>query len=206
MPGSIPAPSPIRHHRIFTAPPSSSRCWPRPWQTAALLAVSITKDEFVEASRPLFDFLDKLHEHLWREGKQFPPAQAQVTQMLADSELLMSLTFNPNEPANLVANGMLPQSTIAWQHRDGTIGNTHFVAIPINARAKAAAQVTANFLLSPQAQAPQGRPQDMGRPDRARSSTSSLPPIGRCSTLRRRPAPCSIRHRQSPSRTAAGCR
>ena len=33
------------------------------------------------------------------------------------------------------------------------IGNTHFVAIPINARAKAAAQVFANFLLSPEAQA-----------------------------------------------------
>ena len=39
----------------------------------SMLAVSITKEEFVEASAPLFDFLDKLHEHLWREGKQFPP-------------------------------------------------------------------------------------------------------------------------------------
>ncbi len=118
----------------------------------SMLAVSVTKEEFVEASAPLFGFLDKLHEHLWREGKQFPPTQAQMTQMLADNELLLSLTFNPNEPANLVANGMLPQSTIAWQHDIGTIGNTHFLAIPINARAKAAAQVTANFLLSPKAQ------------------------------------------------------
>ena len=73
--------------------------------------------------------------------------------MLADGEALMALTFNPNEPANLVAAGELPETTIAWQHRDGTIGNTHFVAIPVNARAKAAAQVTANFLLSPEAQA-----------------------------------------------------
>jgi putative thiamine transport system substrate-binding protein len=47
----------------------------------------------------------------------------------------------------------MPPTTIAWQHRDGTIGNTHFVAIPVNAQAKAAAQVTANFLLSPEAQA-----------------------------------------------------
>lgn len=35
----------------------------------------------------------------------------------------------------------------------GTIGNTHFVAIPTNARAKEGAQVVANFLLSPAAQA-----------------------------------------------------
>jgi putative thiamine transport system substrate-binding protein len=107
----------------------------------------------VEAAKPLFDFLDTLHPHLWRQGKQFPQSQAQVKQMLADGELLMGLTFNPNEPANLAATGEMPATTIAWQHRDGTIGNTHFLAIPANAQAKAAAQVTANFLLSPAAQA-----------------------------------------------------
>jgi putative thiamine transport system substrate-binding protein len=80
-------------------------------------------------------------------------SQAQVKQMLSDGELLMGLTFNPNEPANLVTSGELPETTIAWQHRAGTIGNTHFLAIPVNARASAAAQVTANFLLSPEAQA-----------------------------------------------------
>ena len=118
-----------------------------------LLPVSIDKETFVEASRPLFEYLDQLHPHLWREGKQFPQSQAQVTQMLADGELLMGLTFNPNEPANLVMAGTLPGTTIAWQNRDGSIGNTHFVAIPINSKASAAAQVTANFLLSPEAQA-----------------------------------------------------
>ncbi len=118
-----------------------------------ILSVSVTKDQFTAAAEPMFALLDQLHPSLWRKGKQFPQSQAQLKQMLADGELLMALTFNPNEPANLVASGELPPSTIAWQHRDGTIGNTHFVAIPINARAKAAAQVVANFLLSPEAQA-----------------------------------------------------
>ena len=90
---------------------------------------------------------------MWREGKQFPKSQAEVTQMVADGEVLIGLTFNPNEPANLVAAGTLPASTIAWQNEKGTIGNTHFVAIPVNAKAKEAAQVFANFLLSPEAQA-----------------------------------------------------
>ena len=119
----------------------------------ALLPERISEAEFAEAARPMFDYLDALHPHLWREGKQFPPAQAQVKQMLADGELLMALTFNPNEPANLVASGELPATTIAWQNSGGTIGNTHFVAIPINAQAKPAAQVVANFLMSPEAQA-----------------------------------------------------
>lgn len=108
--------------------------------------------QFDRLTQPAFAFLDRLHPHLWREGKQFPPSQAQTTQMLADGELLIAITFNPNEPANLVAGQRLPPTAIAWQHVGGTIGNTHFVAIPINARAKAAAQVVANFLLSPEAQ------------------------------------------------------
>jgi putative thiamine transport system substrate-binding protein len=97
--------------------------------------------------------LDELHKHFWREGKQFPKSQADVTNMVADGELLIGITFNPNEPANLVAAGRMPTSTVAWQHGKGTIGNTHFVAIPVNAKAKAAAQVFANFLMSPEAQA-----------------------------------------------------
>jgi putative thiamine transport system substrate-binding protein len=119
----------------------------------SLLPKEITGEQFMEAAQPMFEFLDQLNPNLWRGGKQFPQSQAQLKQMLADGELLMALTFNPNEPANLVANGELPPTTIAWQHRDGTIGNTHFVAIPVNAQAKAGAQVAANFLLSPEAQA-----------------------------------------------------
>lgn len=120
---------------------------------SSLLASEVGKPGFTAAARLLFSFLDDLHPKLWRSGKQFPQTQTQVKQMLADGELVMALTFNPNEPANLVADGTLPATTIAWQHRGGTIGNTHFVAIPINARAKAAAQLAANFLLSPEAQA-----------------------------------------------------
>ncbi|MFN4143396.1 ABC transporter substrate-binding protein [Aestuariivirga sp.] len=119
----------------------------------SLLRLSIGKAEFADAAKPLFDFLDALHPHLWREGRQFPLSQAQLTQMLADGEVEVGITFNPNEPANLVAAGTLPRTTIAWQHAGGTIGNTHFLAIPVNARAKAAAQVAADFLLSPEAQA-----------------------------------------------------
>ena len=124
----------------------------------SILPLPAKHDEFPRLVAPLFDVLDSLHPHLWREGKQFPQSQAQLKQMLADGELLMALTFNPNEPANLIASGALPESTVAWQHKAGTIGNTHFVAIPINSKAIAAAQVVANFLLSPEAQ---GRKADL---------------------------------------------
>ena len=76
-----------------------------------------------------------------------------MRQMLADGELDIALTFNPNEAANEIAARRLPATVVSWQHRGGTIGNTHFVAIPFNANAKEGAQVVIDFLLSPAAQA-----------------------------------------------------
>ncbi len=120
---------------------------------ASVLAKPPVEADFVKTTASLWQFLDALHPHLWRGGKQFPQNPAAIRQMLADGELLLALTFNPNEAANEVAAKRLPASTTSWQFAKGTIGNTHFVAIPYNARAKPAAQVVANYLLSANAQA-----------------------------------------------------
>ena len=116
-------------------------------------AQSVTTDAFNKAIAPVWAFLDQLHPHLWRAGKQFPENSAAIRQMMADGELIMALTFNPNEAANEIAAKRLPPSVVSWQFAKGSVGNTHFVAIPFNSNAKEAAQVVANFLLSPKAQA-----------------------------------------------------
>jgi putative thiamine transport system substrate-binding protein len=110
-------------------------------------------DAFAAATAPLWTALDALHPHLWKQGRQFPASNTVMRQMLADGELSISLTFNPNEAANEIAAKSLPASVFSYQHRAGTVGNTHFLAIPFNARARDAAQVVADFLLSPVAQA-----------------------------------------------------
>ncbi|WP_199220105.1 ABC transporter substrate-binding protein [Limnohabitans sp. Hippo3] len=117
------------------------------------LAQPVTPATLEAQAAPLWRFLDSLHPLLWRGGKQFPQNSAAVRQMMADGELVMALTFNPNEAANEIAAKRLPASVQSWQFAKGTIGNTHFVAIPYNAPSKAGAQVVANFLLSPAAQA-----------------------------------------------------
>jgi putative thiamine transport system substrate-binding protein len=108
---------------------------------------------FAKATDPLWKHLDALHPHLWRAGKQFATNAANVRQMMADGELLLALTFNPNEAANEMAASRLPKSVYSFQFDSGTVGNTHFLAIPFNTKSKEAAQVAANFLLSPLAQA-----------------------------------------------------
>ena len=120
---------------------------------AAALGRPFSADAFTRVTSPLWQYLDALHPLLWRSGKQFPQNSAAIRQMMADGELLLALTFNPNEAANEIAARRLPATVQSWQFAQGTIGNTHFVAIPFNARAKAGAQVVANFLLSPAAQA-----------------------------------------------------
>lgn len=105
-----------------------------------------------ELLAPLWRTLEALHPLLWRQAKQFPASNAVMRQMLADGELFITLTFNPNEAANEIAAKRLPDSAVSWQHAGGTIGNTHFLAIPFNARAKQGAQVVIDFLQSPLAQ------------------------------------------------------
>jgi putative thiamine transport system substrate-binding protein len=119
----------------------------------AALARPYSAEAFAAVTAPLWRYLDVLHPHLWRGGRQFPQNAGAVRQMMADGELLLALTFNPNEAANEIAARRLPATVTSWQFARGTIGNTHFVAIPYNAPARAGALVTANFLLSPQAQA-----------------------------------------------------
>jgi putative thiamine transport system substrate-binding protein len=113
----------------------------------------VTPAAFAQATAPLWRTLDALHPQLWRAGRQFPLNAEAMRQMLADGELLLALTFNPNDAANEIAAKRLPASVVSYQFESGTIGNTHFVAIPVNASASDAAQVVANFLLSPEAQA-----------------------------------------------------
>lgn len=112
-----------------------------------------TDAAFAQATGPLWAALDALHPHLWRAGRQFPLSAEAQRQMFADGELLLALTFNPNEAANEIAASRLPSSVVSYQFDGGTVGNTHFVAIPFNASAKEGAQVFANFLLSAEAQA-----------------------------------------------------
>ena len=147
---------------------------------------AVTTEAFTQISVPLWTYLDALHPHLWRAGKQFPQNAAAVRQMMADGELLLAFSFNPNEAANEIAARRLPASVTSYQFNSGTIGNTHFLAIPFNASAKEGAQVLANFLLSPEAQARKadiahwGDPTvlDLGKlplPERARFAAQALP-------------------------------
>lgn len=109
--------------------------------------------DFDAVTAPLWDYLDTLHPVMWREGKVFTDSAPRMKQLLNDGEILISLSFNPFEASNSIANGELPDSVRTHIHDSGTIANTHFVGIPYNAGSPEGAMVFANFLMSPEAQA-----------------------------------------------------
>lgn len=113
---------------------------------------------------PLFAYLDKLHPNLWRSGKAYPQNYPDMKQKLADGELDIIFAFNPSEASAGINAGELPDTVRSFVFSGGTLGNTHFVAIPYNANAKAGALVLADFLISPEAQARKQDPNFWGDP------------------------------------------
>ncbi|QOR39789.1 ABC transporter substrate-binding protein [Billgrantia diversa] len=122
-------------------------------EEAEALYEPVEQSDFEAVTVPLWEYLDTLHPHLWRSGRQFPASGPEMRRLMSDGELTLAFTFNPAEPAAAVADFELPESTRSYILDGGTLGNVHFVAIPYNSPHKAGAMVVANFLLSPEAQA-----------------------------------------------------
>ncbi|MDT8894546.1 ABC transporter substrate-binding protein [Halomonas sp. I1] len=118
-----------------------------------MLADPASRHDVETVTAPLWEYLDALHPHLWRQGRHFPSSGPELKRLMGDGELSLAFTFNPAEPAAAVTAHQLPPNTRSYVLEGGTLGNVHFVAIPFNARHKAGAMVLANFLLSPEAQA-----------------------------------------------------
>ena len=123
-----------------------------------------TDAAFERLTAPLWTWLDALHPALWRKGKLFPASAAETRQLLDDGELAMAISFNPGEAQSAVQNGALPPGVVAVAMAKGALTNSHFLAIPFNASARAGAKVAVNFLLSPAAQARKADPAFWGDP------------------------------------------
>ena len=120
-------------------------------QPEALYSDAAASD-FEAVTAPVWAFLDALHPNLWQRGDNFPASGPAAQQLLSDGETAATLSFFPLEGPALVAADTLDAATVVQGFDGGSIGNTHFVAIPFNSSVSAAAQVFANFLMTPEAQ------------------------------------------------------
>lgn len=112
--------------------------------------------------QPAMDYLKQLKPYLWNGGKTYPATIAQVDNMYADNQLLMSMSYNPNSIPAKVKTGEYPKGTQSFIFDKGTVGNTHFLAIPFNSTNKAGAMAVINEIITVEAQASKYNPEGWG--------------------------------------------
>ncbi|MBI0426246.1 ABC transporter substrate-binding protein [Psychrobacter sp. NG27] len=158
--------------------------------TSAQLNLPATEDNAALVLDPLWAFLDDFHPTLWRNGEQFVQTGAQMRRLVDDTELSLAFTFSAPEVPAAVQRYDLPKSIRSYAMSDGSLSNTHFVAIPYNASHPQAAQLVANFLMSPEAQAKKQTPSVWG--DKSVLVQSTLSPAQQALFKTKQPHPSAL--------------
>jgi putative spermidine/putrescine transport system substrate-binding protein len=117
---------------------------------------------FEEEAPQTWEYLNELEPNLWREGRTYPESSSALEELYANGEVWINMSYNPQLAQRQVNNGLFPESTRTYVFEEGTLSNTHYVAIPFNAPNKEGAQVVANLLQSPEAQLEKQDPQGWG--------------------------------------------
>jgi putative spermidine/putrescine transport system substrate-binding protein len=121
-----------------------------------------TANDFTQAAEATYALLRDLKTSLWRNGDTYPESPVKMNTLFADSQIDFSFSYHQGEASRNILDGLFPETVRTYVFNEGTIANTHFVAIPYNAKDAAAAMVVANFLLSPEAQLEKARPEVWG--------------------------------------------
>ena len=115
-----------------------------------------------EAIQPAINYLNEIKPYLWNKGKTYPSTIAQLNNMYSDNEVYFSMSYSPNEVKGKIDSGEFNKNTQFINFDKGNISNTHFLAIPKNAKNKAGSMVLINYLTSIDAQASKSNPKNWG--------------------------------------------
>lgn len=117
-----------------------------------------------ELLAPLWGYLDQLHPLLWRQGRDFPGSAVVQQQLLANGQLDMAVSFNPQELNVAQRQQRLPPAITATTLGSAAITNSHYLAIPVASPHKNDALQVIDFLLSETAQLRKMDPAGWGDP------------------------------------------
>jgi putative spermidine/putrescine transport system substrate-binding protein len=97
-------------------------------------------------------YLKGIEPHLWRGGSEHPASVGELDQLFQKGEVDFTISYSPFKAVAMVESKQWPDTVRPLIFDEGTVRNANFVAIPFNAKHKAAAMVLANFLVSPEFQ------------------------------------------------------
>jgi len=117
---------------------------------------------FDKKSPALWQWLNDIKPYLWQQGRVYPKDSAQLDTLFARGEVDMSMSYHPPHAQTKILDGSYPDTVRTFVLRDGSLANTHFLAIPYNAPNVPGAMVVANFLMSVEAQLSKYKPSHWG--------------------------------------------
>jgi len=106
----------------------------------------------------LWDYLNSLRPYLWQNGETYPQNKAKLDFLFERGEVLINMDYNPTAASGKILDGRYPDTVRTFVMENNSLANRHYVSIPFNAPHVPAALVTADFLLSPEAQYSKNRP------------------------------------------------
>lgn len=117
-----------------------------------MLKEDMSFEAFEKLSEPVMAYFKSLGPYLWNEGEVYPATQAALDDLFKNGEIDMTMGFEIGKTAGLISSGVYPETVSTFVFDTGTIGNSHYLAVPFNAPQKAGALLVMDFLQSPEAQ------------------------------------------------------
>ena len=75
------------------------------------------------------------------EKEKITPNYLALTELVAEREIDIGMAFNIAHASNAISEGKLPNTVRSFIHKDGTLANVHFLAIPYNSGKKTTAKI-----------------------------------------------------------------
>ena len=110
----------------------------------------------------VWEYLNEIEPYLWQEGQSYPRDLAALDALFERGEVDFTMSFTQTNAATRIRDGRYPPSVRSFVMDEGSLYNTHFLAIPFNAPNTPGALTLVNELLSPEAQLSKNRLENWG--------------------------------------------
>ncbi len=123
---------------------------------------NLSNEELDQLAQPGLDILSQMKPYLWREGMTYPENSGKLDQLYGAGEVWMTMSYNPVHAQSMIDSGQFPETSKTFVLDNGTLSNTHYLAVPFNTTNASGAFVVINEMISFEAQLEKFKPSVWG--------------------------------------------
>lgn len=115
---------------------------------ASLMTTSYTDQEIEMMIMPAIDYLKSIDPYLYKSEGKYLTRQDDIDAMFKEGTLLFTMSTDYGYTEDAISDEIYPDGANSFMFENGTIGDTIYMAIPVNASNKTGGIVSINSLLS----------------------------------------------------------